>query len=214
MALFYILVFVVVAILFAALLVYGTQETSYEQALEEQRNQNNFDLLLSNSGKSEIIKRETKKEKAKKSKDAAVKKSIKDKNTVQLSKVVPKEQPVAKIPLPKEVETVPSTIEITFQPDIVDQAPSTSAAKQQSHRIKDVPKKTTSKQIITESLVTQKVAEKEEIAKIVEKHEDLAPVVKTIDLQAEVKAAEQPKLIKKNKKGSPKGLFHACLGWL
>lgn len=71
-------------LLFFILLYYVTRETSYEQAIEEQRNKNEFDLLASSSGGNSgtNAKHETKKEKSKKSKESVASKKSKESKPV------------------------------------------------------------------------------------------------------------------------------------
>lgn len=69
-------------LLFGILLYYVTRETSYEQAIEEQRNKNEFDLLTSGSNSGTNAKHETKKEKSKKSKESVASKKSKESKLV------------------------------------------------------------------------------------------------------------------------------------
>lgn len=158
MALFYIALFVVVGIFFAAMLIYGTREKSFEQAIEEQRNKNNFDLLLSGGKAEQSSKKETNK-KSKKVKETGAKKN-KEKSAVSQApgannkSVATKEPSVAKVAstsrtasttstftasAPKEVENVPVKVEavISHQPDVVDQAPIMVSTAKAPHHVKE-----------------------------------------------------------------------------
>lgn len=157
MALIFIFALLIIALIFfAAMLIYGTREKSFEQAIEEQRSKN-FDLLLSGgSGKSEITtgKKESKKT-SKKSKDTGAKKN-KDKSTVtQTAKnaVTAKEQSAVKnsasissAPVARKevVNTVEPVIKAQMQPtDFVDQAPAaTSSVPAPSSKAPQQPKET------------------------------------------------------------------------
>lgn len=158
MALFYIALFVVVGIFFAAMLIYGTREKSFEQAIEEQRNKNNFDLLLSGGKAEQSSKKETNK-KSKKVKETGAKKN-KEKSAVSQApgannkSVATKESSVTKVAstsrtasttststasAPKEVENVPVKVEavVSHQLDVVDQALIMGSNAKAPHHVKE-----------------------------------------------------------------------------
>ena len=210
MALFYIVLFVMVAIFFVAMLIYGTQEKSYEQAIEEQRNKNDL-LLTSSTVKSESIKKETKKEKVKKGKEVNARKSKDKQNNVHISKIIAsKDQNVNKTVIPKEIENIFVKDETSSQPDEVDNI-STNLVEEVLQQSKDISKKIETKQnkstenvVIEKTIPTTTASFDEKVDKI----EQIQPDVNELEKKVKEIAVEQPKLSnKKNKRSISKGLY-------
>lgn len=160
MAIFLIAIFLgLVVIVFALILLYGTRETSYEQALEEQRNKNDFDLLTSSSTKADS-KKDTKKEKNRKSKESLSKKS-KEKSLTQSNKNNLKSKPqnhAEKKPIKAEIqeeEIVQPTVsvkEVTVTDAPVTNANSEVANVKPKENVKPQTKKEVPKEVVNNSV--------------------------------------------------------------